>query len=92
MYVQEVRLRAVALPVLQGGRREQSGDAAAGFVGADGPGGQGGDFPEVGGEGRRGGFVCEEERGRGWLVGAWNRIEGGGKGGRGEMREGERTG
>lgn len=44
-----MRLRAVGLPELRGRRGTQSVDAAAGFIGAHGPGGEGGDFAEVGG-------------------------------------------
>lgn len=59
---QRVGLRAVGLPEFQGGGVAQGGDAAAGFAGADGPGGEGGDFFEVGRE-RAGGWlfwVCGE--------------------------------
>ena len=48
MDVEEVRLRAVGLPEVGGRRVAQRGDAAAGFVRADGPGGEGGDFAEGG--------------------------------------------
>jgi len=44
-----VRLGAVGLPELGRGGGAQGVDAAAGFVSADGPGGEGGDFAEVGG-------------------------------------------
>ena len=50
MDVQEVWLRAVGLPVERCEGGEESGDAAAGFVGADCPGGEGGNFAEVGGK------------------------------------------
>lgn len=46
--VEEVGLRAVGLPERGRAGGEEGGDAAAGFVGADGPGGEGGDFAEVG--------------------------------------------
>lgn len=44
---EDVRLRAVGLPEAAGGGGAQGEDAAAGFVGGDGPGGEGGDFAEV---------------------------------------------
>ena len=47
-----MRLRAVGLPEGKGRGREQCGDAAAGFVGRDGPGCEGGDFAEGGVGGR----------------------------------------
>ena len=59
--VEEVRLRAVRLPVLQVGGVAQRRDAGAGLVGADGPGGEGGDFAEAGGGEGEGRFVCGEE-------------------------------
>jgi len=65
-----MRLRAVRLPEVVWRRGEQGVDAAGGFGGADLPGGEGGDFAEVGGEG--------EVLGLGWLV--WD-----GCGGRGRV-------
>ncbi len=46
---EEVGLGPVGLPELGRGGGAQGVDAAAGFVSADGPGGEGGDFAEVGG-------------------------------------------
>ena len=49
--VQVVWLGAVGLPVEVHGGRAEGRDAAGGLVGADGPGGEGGDVFEVGWEG-----------------------------------------
>ena len=47
---EEVRLRAVALPVLVGAVGAEGGEAAGRFGGADGPGSEGGDLADVGRE------------------------------------------
>lgn len=52
---QQVRLGAVGLPEGLRGGREERGDAAAGLVRRDGPGGERGDFAVQGGRGRGGG-------------------------------------
>ena len=77
-----MRLGPVRLPEGGGGGGEEGRDAAAGFVRADGPGGQRGDFAEVVREGRGGrgcGGVLERfpggtGRGQGYLMGAKGRL------------------
>lgn len=56
------------------GGGEEGFDAAGGFGGADLPGGEGGDFAEVGGDG---GVLCYEEEGE---FSYYLKIEGGGRG------------